>query len=66
MIVLSLLQPFKIIKDTETVNILNLASVCVSIILLVFVLMESSMQYNVKAEKFHECAKSLGKLFKKF
>lgn len=65
-IVLSLLQPFKIITDSETVNFLNLASISISIILLVFVLMESSMQYNLKAEKFHDCAKSLGKLFKKF
>lgn len=65
-IVLSLLQPFKIITDSETVNFLNLESISISIILLVFVLMESSMQYNLKAEKFHVCAKSLGKLYKKF
>ncbi|MDR0227869.1 MAG: SLATT domain-containing protein [Flavobacteriaceae bacterium] len=65
-IVLALFQPYKIITDESTVNILNLIATCVSITLLVFVLMESSMQYNLKAEKFHDCAKKIGKLFKKF
>ncbi len=65
-IILSLLQPFKIITNETTVNLLNLVSICVSILLLVFVLMESSMQYNLKAEKFHDCAKQIGKLFKRF
>src|SRR5690606_11802820 len=65
-IVLALFQPYKIIVDEKTLNILNLIATCVSITLLVFVLMESSMQYNLKAEKFHDCAKKIGKLFKKF
>lgn len=64
-IVLSLLQPFCIIENTNTIKYINFASACVSIMLLVFVLMEGSMQYNLKAEKFHDCAKSLGRLFKK-
>lgn len=65
-IVLALFQPYNIITDEKTLNILNLIATCVSITLLVFVLMESSMQYNLKAEKFHDCAKKIGKLFKKF
>ncbi len=64
-IVLALFQPYNIITDEKTIGILNLIAICVSIILLVFVLMESSMQYNLKAEKFHDCAKKIGKLFKK-
>ena len=65
-IVLALFQPYDLIEDQRTINMLNLIATCVSITLLVFVLMESSMQYNLKAEKFHDCAKKIGKLFKKF
>lgn len=65
-IVLSLLQPYNIITNSNNVKEITFASICVSIILLVFVLMESSMQYNLKAEKFHDCAKSISKLSKKF
>ncbi|WP_293925631.1 SLATT domain-containing protein [Sphingobacterium sp. UBA6320] len=65
-IVLALFHPYDIISEEKTLNVLNLIATCVSITLLVFVLMESSMQYNLKAEKFHDCAKKIGKLFKKF
>lgn len=65
-ILLSLLQPFKIVTDYEIIKNINFATICVSVTLLVFVLMESSMQYNLKAEKFHDCAKAVSKLFKKF
>ena len=65
-IILSLLQPFKIISSENTIQTINFATICVSVTLLVFVLMESSMQYNLKAEKFHDCAKEISKLFKKY
>lgn len=65
-IILSLLQPFKIVSNVETIQTINFATICVSVTLLVFVLMESSMQYNLKAEKFHDCAKAVSKLFKKY
>jgi hypothetical protein len=64
-IILSLLQPFKIVCNVEIIKTINFATICVSVTLLVFVLMESSMQYNLKAEKFHDCAKAVSKLFKK-
>lgn len=65
-IILSLLQPFKIISNDNIIQTINFATICVSVTLLVFVLMESSMQYNLKAEKFHDCAKAVSKLFKKY
>ncbi len=64
-IILSLLQPFKIISCEDIIQTVNFATICVSVTLLVFVLMESSMQYNLKAENFHDCAKAVSKLFKK-
>jgi len=64
-IILTLLGPFKIIKNLEVLETINFLSICVSILLLVFVLLENSMEYNLKAEKFHNCSKSLSKLFKK-
>lgn len=63
-IILKLLGPFKVIENTGTLETVNFLSICVSILLLVFVLIENSMEYNLKAEKFHNCSKSLAKLFK--
>lgn len=63
-IILKLLEPFKIIQNAETLETVNFLSICVSILLLVFVLIENSMEYNLKAEKFHNCSKSLARLFK--
>lgn len=65
-IILSVFPVFDFIKNESYIKILGFVTVCVSIILLVFVLMESSMQYNLKSERFHDCGKKIDRLFKKF
>jgi hypothetical protein len=64
-VILALLEPFDMIIKETVIEAVNFMSICVSILLLVIVVIENSMEYNLKAEKFHNCAKSMSKLFKK-
>lgn len=62
LIIINLLQPFNLSNLSQNSNIINFISVSLSIILLVFVTIENSAEYNLKGDKFHNCAKELGRI----
>lgn len=62
LIITNLLIPFELVGSDYSKTI-SFISVSLSIVLLVFVIMENSMEYGIRAENFHNCSKSLGKLF---
>lgn len=63
LIIINLLQPFNLLVLPTDSNIINFISVSLSIILLVFVTIENSAEYNLKGDNFHNCAKELGRIF---
>ena len=63
LIIINLLQPFNLLVVPSDSNIINFISVSLSIILLVFVTIENSAEYNLKGNNFHNCAKELGRIF---
>jgi hypothetical protein len=63
LIIINLLQPFNLFVLPTDSNMINFISVSLSIILLVFVTIENSAEYNLKGDKFHNCSKELGRIF---
>lgn len=63
LIIINLLQPFNLLVLPTDSNIINFISVSLSIILLVFVTIENSAEYNLKGDNFHNSAKELGRIF---
>ena len=63
LIIINLLQPFNLLVLPTDSNMINFISVSLSIILLVFVTIENSAEYNLKGDNFHNCAKELGRIF---
>lgn len=63
LIIINLLQPFNLLVLPSDSNMINFISVSLSIILLVFVTIENSAEYNLKGDNFHNCSKELGRIF---
>lgn len=63
LIIINLLQPFNLLVLPTDSNMINFISVSLSIILLVFVTIENSAEYNLKGDNFHNCSKELGRIF---
>lgn len=63
LIIVNLLEPFNLLPANITTHFVSFISVSLSIILLVYVILESSMEYSLKAQNFHNCSKEIGKLF---
>jgi len=63
LIVISLVEPFNLIPPTSDSKIVAFFSVALSVILLVFVIIENAAEYNLKGNNFHNCAKDIGRIF---
>lgn len=63
LIIINLLQPFNLFVLPTDSNVINFISVSLSIILLLFVTIENSAEYNLKGDNFHNCSKELGRIF---
>lgn len=63
LIIINLLQPFGLINLPQDSLIISFISVSLSIMLLVFVIIENAAEYNLKGDNFHNCAKELGRVF---
>lgn len=63
LIIVNLLEPFGLLPADITTHFVSFISVSLSIILLIIVILESSMEYSLKAQNFHNCSKEIGKLF---
>lgn len=65
LIIVNLLNAFNPFQFNINSKIVSFYLISLSIILLIFIILESVMEYNLKAEKFHDCAKKLSRLFNK-
>lgn len=63
LIVINLLEPFNLTSGAIEPRTISFISTALSIILLVFVILENSAEYNLKGAGFHNCAKDIGRLF---
>jgi len=63
LIIINLLQPFGLLTVPDDYSVISFISVSLSIMLLVFVTIENSTEYNLKGNNFHNCTKDLGRVF---
>jgi hypothetical protein len=65
-IIINLLGLFDFSKTfILSARFISFSTTALSILVLVFSQIESSFQYNLKADKYHDCAKAIGKLYLK-
>lgn len=62
LIVINLLPAFKLLPDFISVDHISFLSAALSIVLLIYTVIESSMNYGLNADRFHNCARELSSL----
>lgn len=62
LIIINLLSPFDLLPAHIDPAFVSFASVALSIMLLVFVIMESARDYSLRGKAFHDCSLELGAL----
>ncbi|RYH72143.1 SLATT domain-containing protein [Flavobacteriaceae bacterium 144Ye] len=64
LIVINLLTPFNFHTDLGIEpNTISFITVALSVVLLAFVILENTAEYNLKGDAFHNCSKEIGRLF---
>ncbi len=62
-IIINLLGIYHFDKIILSGQFISFATTALSILILVFSQIEASFEYNLRAEKYHDCAKAIGKLY---
>ncbi len=63
LIIINLINAFNLFPSGINSNFISFLLISIAIVLLVFVILENSNEYNLKAERYHDCAKQLGRLY---